>query len=472
VLLASALILAAAVPEPSQAGDPSQCAGPLSGGQPSALPPSKVGLRFGIYPGGVAGQLVLPANAKPEDPASILRRLAQLAPRGGPFVIHGFIGYSSDPAVQHTELTRAADLLRFYGGAGYELELVVRYQVNDDVAGYVRFLNALMERIGSDRHLVGLQVTNEVNFTLSADSSDGAFSGALQALVQGVVAAKSRALALGRPDLGVGFNWFYRMDPQSEARFWNGLRDAATPEFMKALDWVGLDAYPGTVFPPAALSSSVSLHDEMINALGVLRDCFMPAANLPRRVALHVSENGWPTGPGRTPDVQRDALSEMVQTVRDYSGRYGVTDYRWFDLRDADSSSPNFQQQYGITTDDYTPKPAFGAYRDLMTRYTTARGPVAPGGRSGSPRPSSSHRRARGRACLSRRVLTVHRPPGGRVRVQVDGRSVHVRIGRGDRLRISLRGRPAGRHRVRLVLASGHVLWTRHFRTCVRRPRH
>ena len=50
----------------------------------------------------------------------------------------------------------------------------------------------------------------------------------------------------------------------------------------------------------------------------------------------------------------------MVRAVNDYRGTFDVSDYRWFDLRDSDTTSPNFQQQYGLMTDEYVPKPAFG----------------------------------------------------------------------------------------------------------------
>ena len=53
----------------------------------------------------------------------------------------------------------------------------------------------------------------------------------------------------------------------------------------------------------------------------------------------------------------------MVGAVNDFRGTYDVTDYRWFDLRDHDTASPNFQQHYGLLRDDYSPKPAFEAYR-------------------------------------------------------------------------------------------------------------
>jgi hypothetical protein len=56
----------------------------------------------------------------------------------------------------------------------------------------------------------------------------------------------------------------------------------------------------------------------------------------------------------------------MVSTVDEFRGTYNVADYRWFDLRDHNTSSSNFQHHYGLLRDDYSPKPAFAAYRDLV----------------------------------------------------------------------------------------------------------
>ena len=99
-----------------------------------------------------------------------------------------------------------------------------------------------------------LQITNEANFIpFSPDSSDSAYRGARDALVQGVIAAKDEALRLGYGQLEIGFNWAYRNEPASEAAFWAHLRDTGGRRFVEAVDWVGLDAYPGTVFPPVEL---------------------------------------------------------------------------------------------------------------------------------------------------------------------------------------------------------------------------
>jgi hypothetical protein len=66
--------------------------------------------------------------------------------------------------------------------------------------------------------------------------------------------------------------------------------------------------------------------------------------------------------------MQQTVLRAAVQTVAAASTRYGVTDYRWFDLRDADSADSSFESHYGLTRDDYSPKPAFFTYRDLIAR--------------------------------------------------------------------------------------------------------
>jgi hypothetical protein len=42
--------------------------------------------------------------------------------------------------------------------------------------------------------------------------------------------------------------------------------------------------------------------------------------------------------------------------------------YRWFDLRDANSSDPSFEALYGVLRDDYRPKLCFEALRELIAR--------------------------------------------------------------------------------------------------------
>jgi hypothetical protein len=217
----------------------------------------------------------------------------------------------------------------------------------------------------------GLQVTNEVNFTVSPDSSDGAYAGARDALIAGVEAAHAEAAQRGFRRLRIGFNWFYRMDPASEAGFWMYLHDHGGRAFVHAVDWVGLDAYPGTFFPPTEPPGGH--RDAMVNALSTLR-CFLATAGIGDATPIHVEENGWPTQPPlRSYDQQAQVLDTMVRAVSDFRATFNVTDYRWFDLRDHSTGSANFQHHYGLLEDDYTPKPAFAAYGRLITALARRR---------------------------------------------------------------------------------------------------
>jgi hypothetical protein len=202
---------------------------------------------------------------------------------------------------------------------------------------------------------------NEVNNGLSPDASDGAYPGARDALPQAIVAAADERRRGGLAGLEIGMNWFYRLSPDYEYAFWQELGQKGGPELARSLDWVGLDAYPGTFFPPGP-----RYRESMVNAMSSLRECYMPLAGLGRDTPIHVSENGYPTGPGRSDEEQSTALGQMVRAVHDFSGVYNVRDYRWFLLRDGNSDANDFQQAYGLLRDDYSPKPAFETYRALI----------------------------------------------------------------------------------------------------------
>lgn len=135
---------------------------------------------------------------------------------------------------------------------------------------------------------------------------------------------------------------------------------------------MGVDAYPGTwgpALPGGDLATAVRTATRA--TMRRLRLRLLPRAHL-SRAPIHFSESGYPTGSGRTPDMQKTVMTSAIQAIAADRGRYGVTDLRWFDLRDADSSNPSFESQYGLTTDDYSPKPAFFAFRKLIKRRRSA----------------------------------------------------------------------------------------------------
>jgi hypothetical protein len=97
--------------------------------------------------------------------------------------------------------------------------------------------------------------------------------------------------------------------------------------------------------------------------------CFAGYAGIPRAVPIHVQEIGWGTAPGRSAEQQRDELVRMLGAIHRHRGTFNVDHLNWFSLRDSDSGSPSFQQQWGLLRDDYAPKPAFAAYGRLIERF-------------------------------------------------------------------------------------------------------
>lgn len=316
-------------------------------------------LRVGITARAEAGQFITPgAPAKPEDPARTLAALAKLRPAGGPFVVRLNRFFWKDGEAAFTKFLAEA---RRYSDAGYLIDLQVRYRPSEqqegDIAAWTRHVREVVDRFGAVPGVIALQIANEVNFDFSPDSSDGAYEGAKDALIQGVIAAKDQATKRGYEQLEIGFNWAYRYEPSSEQKFWDYLRDKGGAPFIAALDWVGLDAYPGTVFPPAE-GSVEDYRDGMVNGMSAFR-CYLRAAGIPDSVPIHIEENGWPTFGARREEMQASVAEVMIKAVSDFRGTYNVSDYRWFNLRDANTGDPAIAQNFGLLRDDYSEKAAF-----------------------------------------------------------------------------------------------------------------
>jgi hypothetical protein len=325
-------------------------------------------LVFGVYPGGAAGAVNLQGGVtKPEIPELRLAALKQLRADGRPFVLHLYDSFtrSADGAAVPAWL---AAQITDYTSNGFQVELVLTYRPADpegDVAGFVEFVRNRVRQLGPDRGVTAIQVTNEANVGGAPNAADGYYPGAKDALVQGVVAAKDEIRRDGFGQLAVGFNWAYQLGA-SETRFWSSLGAAGGTAFAAAVDWVGIDAYPGTWGPALrGIDLAAATRKATAKALRVLRRKFMPLAGL-QDAPIRFAESGYPTGPRRTEAMQMTVLRAAVKAASDYRAKYNVSDYRWFDLRDADSAVPSFESQYGLMHDDYSPKPAFAAYRNLV----------------------------------------------------------------------------------------------------------
>jgi hypothetical protein len=329
-------------------------------------------LRFGIYPGGSMGSVNQTREPLPEDPAKRLAAVRRLG-QGLPFVVHLYRSYYGGGRTQARDSGLDGEI-REYTDAGIKVELVARYRPNSGsagaVTGFKKYVRALVARYGSNPDFIGLQVTNEANLRAAPDASDGAYAGAKKALVRGVLAAARETRVRDASQIKIGFNWAWESDRKKRRRFWEGLGRRTGSKFRKAVDWIGVNSYPGTWAP--LLASAGPRHRRASRTLSshirALRKNLMPRAGLGPRIPLHISENGWPTGRGRSESAQARILKAMVRSVVRAPRRLNISDYRWFDLRDGNSSDPNFEGRYGLTDDRYRPKPAFAAFMGRIAR--------------------------------------------------------------------------------------------------------
>jgi hypothetical protein len=457
---------------------PPGCVGETDATQVSQRPGPAV--RFGINPRAVTGQIgPTPAPALPEDPVRHLAKLDELRRPGAPFPLRLTRFFWRDGEAAFEEFRALTD---HYTSRGYPVELQVRYQPSDeqegDIAAWVEHVREVVRRFGPNRLVIGLQITNEVNITFSGDSSDGGYEGARDALVQGVIAAKDEARRLGHDQLRIGFNWAYRTDPANETSFWQSLRDRGGPAFVRSLDFIGLDVYPGTIFPPAE-SGIDGYRDAMVNAMSTIR-CYATFPGIPPSVPIEIGENGWPTFAGRTYEDQAEILRVMIQAVHDFRGTYNVSDYRWFNLRDSHTRDPGVFQNAGLLEDDYDEKPAFGVYRELVGRYSALEGRPPAGARPARLSLRLRYRAGRtraGRRCARSRVRASIRGADRRLALRAgfrrDGRLM-ARDTRPPLSRVIDRPRRprARRHRAvaRVRLADGRLVrLVRRYRLCGRR---
>ena len=331
-------------------------------------------LRFGITPQAAGSAGSAQDEVAPEDPGEALAALKRLRPPARPLVVRLNRLLMSDgrAGIEHF-----AALARRYRRAGFEVESQVRYHPapagEGDIAAWRRFVRRAARTLGRNDALVALTITNEVNLPVSANTSDGAYEGALEAIVRGTTMARHELDRIGRTDVELGFSYAYRWLPHADAEFWRQIGDRSTAKFRRAVDYVGVQLYPGLFFPPV-LAPGETAGEATIEALALVRRCYMPLARLGHRVALWVTENGYATNLGRTEPGQAADLSSTVADLHRFSATLNATDYRYFNLRDNRPAGPNLFDDVGLLRSDYSPKPAFGVYRSLMRRFGTPRG--------------------------------------------------------------------------------------------------
>jgi hypothetical protein len=283
------------------------------------------------------------------------------------FVVHLYGEYSgTNPGGADALLGDAT----WWSDHGVEVEAVLRYRPASPSAGagYAGWVAAVAARLAAVRHVVAIQIGNEGNATGSAAASDGAYPGVTGAIATALPAARAAVLTAGRPDVAIGFNWAAGANPCALDPYFAALERAGGQGFVGAVGWVGVDVYPGTWSAPTATPdpSPDAIAASMTSALGCLRGRQMPSAGLPATVPITVAETGYPTDAARSEASQTVVLRAIVGAIRAVAATDGVTDLRWFGLRDANTGSGQLENGYGLLRDDYSSKPAFATYQELV----------------------------------------------------------------------------------------------------------
>ena len=315
---------------------------------------------FGIYPGGLVGTETGLSTGYKNDPSKIESALNDLQGDVPCLTIRAYVGYR-----------RAGDIVFInpedpekYLTQGRRLDLVLCFQSEDeDMEGWKEFIHANIKRYGD--LIECLQITEEANVNLPA--LDGYYKHSRKALVEGTMIAKALIRRYGL-DIKVGFNATPDFSPNKT--FWKEIAGLATPEFYDALDYVGLDFFPDVFRTVITDDNMDGLRKAIRFVLNNFKNIDMPTAGIPGNIPMHVTENGWSTGLGRSYERQAVILNEIIRTIFDCRSEFNIAKYELFDLRDADSDNTDLFYQFGIMRHNYTPKPAYQVFKSLTKELT------------------------------------------------------------------------------------------------------
>jgi hypothetical protein len=312
-------------------------------------------LTFGLFPLGLAGSPDGVAAGPPDDADQIVRAVQYLQGDGPPLLARMYVNWTGAASTAGA-LAQVGQLT----GAPVSWDLVLCYRdPAGDVDEWAGFAADVVTGYG--HQLAAIQVTGEANLTGIPDAADGAFPRADEALVRGVLAAAAAKRACGAT-AAVGFAVSPEVNPAGRP-FWPAVARLGGPEFAAAADYAGLDMYPDVFGPPVTLDRLGGAVDWLLRSF---REEVLPIAGIGPGTPIRICENGWPTGPGRSPEHQADVLEIILRAVHARREELNITHWELFTLRDADSSKEGLFHQFGVLRDDYSPKPAFERLRSLF----------------------------------------------------------------------------------------------------------
>ena len=313
-------------------------------------------LSFGIYPGGQLGTPNGMTDGPPDNPAQILKALDILQGEHNTLMVRSYIIYKG----KGIPPTLSNDKPEQFAIHGRQLDLVLCFQsFEEDLSGWINFIR---DMIGIYHPYLGkLQITEEANVNLPV--LDGHYQASRAALVAGIVAAHQVLKKMNLP-IPVGFNATPDFNPNRQ--FWKEIGSLANQSFYEALGFVGLDFFPDVFRPIPGADDALVLENSIRYIISLYRDD-MKQAGILHTIPIHITENGWPTGEGRSEEQQVERIEKIIQAIFKLRNELNITYYEFFALRDADSSMTDIFYRFGIMKDDYTPKKAFFTFKKIIS---------------------------------------------------------------------------------------------------------
>ena len=331
-----------------------------SGGRPGTRGRSSQ-LTYGIVPPQLPPSSELP---------SIAHQVEQLA-KGKPFIVHLYTNWSEYPAT----LPALDSEIAAYSSRGFLVDLALRYVPppgqDGNVAGFARYVAAMVAHFAHQPSVAYLQVTNEANSPFNAAASDGAYKNAVGALVDGIEAGAAEKAKTGS-HVRLGFNWFSSLGTQGDRAFFESIGHLGGARLASEVSWVGIDLYPGTYVPntlppPGSGHLATTAAADVAQAIDNLRTNLMPLAGLGPHVGIGISEIGWATSPPARP------LSEQAELVKAFmSGacavavRDNLQFIQWYKLADTILPTASSPLAMGLMSPELAPKPGFAAYQAVV----------------------------------------------------------------------------------------------------------
>ncbi len=327
-----------------------------------------------LSPSGRASLLtygVIPPQLPPSSKLpSITHQVSRLA-GGKPFIARLFLNWAQYPSALPALDTEVAA----YTLHGILVDLTLRYVPppghNGDVAGFARYVAAMVAHFAKDPAVAYLQVTNEANSPFNAAASDGAYKNAVGALVDGIEAGAAAKARTGS-HVRLGFNWFSSFGEQADRSWWSSIGRLGGARFASDVSWVGLGIFPGTYIPgslpaPGSGHLTTTAAADVAGAVDNLRTNLMPLAGLGSNVPIGISEIGWATSPPARP------LSEQAELVKAFAAgacsvaaRDNLQFVQWYKLADTVLPTKASPLAMGLMSAALTPNPGFAAYQAVI----------------------------------------------------------------------------------------------------------